>query len=104
MSNKTSTDTSSFGRDHDPIPESQGQAALLLVESLMHSLLDNGALTKAQAIEALESAYEVKEESMEDGKEPVRVARRSLKLLDDMRVSIEAHSGQYDSTPGERRD
>jgi hypothetical protein len=97
---------SSFGRDQEPDFRAQGQAALLLVESVIHSLLDNGGLTKAQALEAIRTAEEVKHESLSDAKEPEATARKSLRLLGDMRRSIEAHSGPYDAAhdPRPRRD
>lgn len=99
MSNDTSTQDSSFSKDHDPQPEAQGQAALLLIESLIHSLLDNGSLTKPQALEVFDSAMQVKEESADEDKEPGHVLRRSLALLSAMRNSIDAHSGPYDPDP-----
>jgi hypothetical protein len=95
MANSRSTADSSFGKDTSPNPDAQGQAALLLIESLIHSLIDNGALTKEQAIEAFDSAYEVKEESAAEHKEPAPTLRRSLGLLHEMRASIEAKSGLY---------
>lgn len=99
MANPTASADSSFGRDPDPDFRAQGQAALLLVESVIHSLLDNGALTKPQAVEAIRSAEEVKCDSLGDAKEAEATARKSLQLLGDMRRSIEAHSGRYDSSP-----
>lgn len=96
MTNDTSTADSSFSRDPNPQPDAQGQAALLLLESLIHSLLDNGALTKAQALEAIASAIQVKEESAGDRKEPAPTLRKSLGLMANMKQSIEAHSGRYD--------
>lgn len=96
MANTTSSADSSFAKDIDPGSNAQGQAALLLIESLIHSLLDNGALTKSQALEAIRSALEVKEESVDDHKEPRAVLKKSLRLLTDLENSIEAHSGRYD--------
>lgn len=96
MTNETSHADSSFSEDRNPQPDAQGQAALLLIESLIHSLLDNGALTKPQALEAIESALQVKKESATEEKEPDRVLRKSLSLLVNMKNSIEAHSGRYD--------
>ena len=104
MPNETSSRDSSFGTDSDPHPDAQGQAALLLIESLIHSLLDNGALTKPQAIEAIESAMQVKAESADEAKEPRETLRRSLGLLSSMRNSIDAHSGRYDPDPRGTRD
>ena len=99
MTNTNSTRDSSFGDDPHPQPAAQGQAALLLIESLIHSLLDNGALTKLQALEAVESAMQVKEESSGDGKEPRSTVQKSLGLLVSMQRSLEAHSGRYDPEP-----
>jgi hypothetical protein len=100
MANETSAEDSSFSKDTDPLPDAQGQAALLLIESLIHSLLDNGALTKDQALEAIDSATAVKEESAGTRKEAERTLRKSLGLLTSMRLSIDAHSGRYDEEPG----
>lgn len=77
------------------MPGAQRQAALLLVESLIHSLIDNGTLTQEQALEAIDSAAEVKEDSASEEKEPARTLRRSLSLRKDMRASIEAKAGRY---------
>lgn len=96
MTNQTSAADSSFHNDAQPQGEAQAQAALLLIESLIHSLLDNGALTKAQAMEAIDSAAEVKAESASEEKEPERVLRKSLSLLKSMRESISSHGGRYD--------
>ena len=96
MTNDTSTADSSFSTDRHPNPDAQGQAALLLIESLIHSLLDNGALTKHQALEAIDSAMQVKEESASEAKEAAETLRKSLGLLTNMQHSIEAHSGRYD--------
>lgn len=96
MTNETSNADSSFSDDRHPEPRAQGQAALLLVESLIHSLLDNGGLTKDQALEAVQSALQVKEESASAEKEPAGVLHKSLALLVSMQQSIEAHSGRYD--------
>ncbi|AOH86317.1 hypothetical protein AWL63_22515 [Sphingomonas panacis] len=68
---------------------------MLLIESLIHSLLDNGALTKSQALEVIASASQVKEESAAEEKEPAQTLKKSLSLLVSMRQSIEAHSGRY---------
>ena len=75
-------------------------ARKLLIESVIHSLLDNGALTKDQALEAIRSALEVKEESAANNKEPANVLKKSLRLLTDMQASIGAHSGRYDYASG----
>jgi len=102
MEHRTPAEDSSFREDHVPLPEAQGQAALLLIESLIHSLIDGGVLSKAQAIETIESAFDVKEESASEHKEPDHVLRRSLGLLEAMRDSVDAKEGRYDQgSPGE---
>lgn len=94
MTNENSNADSSFSDDRHPQPDVRCQATL--VESLIHSFLDNGALTKDQALEAVRSELQVKEESASAEKEPARVLRKSLGLLVSMQQSIEAHSGRYD--------
>lgn len=42
-----------------PIPDPHGRAALLLVESLIHGLCENGTLTTEEAIEIVERALNV---------------------------------------------
>ncbi|WP_375381027.1 hypothetical protein [uncultured Sphingomonas sp.] len=102
MANITSAADSAFSEDRNPNGAAQAQAALLL-ESLIHSLMDNGALTKDQALEAIGSAFEVKEESESEEKEPEAIRRHSLALLSSMRSSITAHSGAYDKQPAALR-
>lgn len=101
MANQTSAQDSSFSTDTRPLPDAQGQAALLLIESLIHSLVDNGALTKDQELAAIDSAVEVKEESASERKEAAKTLRKSLSLPTNMRRSIAAHCGRYDKKPGE---
>ena len=103
MSNDTPSEDFSFGADTKPMGDAQGQAALLLVESLIHSLLDNGTLTKDQVLDAITSATQVKEESASEHKESERTLRRSLTLLTNMHASIEAHRGRYDHEPDKGR-
>lgn len=43
---------------HHPA-ESHGQAALLLVESLIHALIERSVLTVAEAVEITDTAHEV---------------------------------------------
>jgi hypothetical protein len=80
--------------DGAPLPEAQGQAALLLVESLIHCLIDNGALTRAQAMEAIEDAAEVKVDNAGEGKEPGETLRKSIALLRQIQISIEGSAGR----------
>ena len=48
----------SLGRTH-------GQAALLLVESLMHALLEKGVISREDFIETVEGAAEVEQELLD---------------------------------------
>lgn len=98
------SEQSSFEQDLRPDPAAQGQAALLLLESLIHSLLDNGSLTKAQAIVAIESALEVKEDSAAAEKEPTAVRVKSIALLTAMRNSIRAHAGRDEQVAADSSD
>lgn len=64
--------------DHDPTesvpyPQSPGDAALLLTESLIHALVDKGVLTLREAVEIVEIAGDVELEvaaSKDSGKPP----------------------------------
>lgn len=62
-------------------PDAHGQAALLLVESLIHGLLARSLISVADAVEIVEVASEVKVEVAVDlGDSPANL-RRSLSLL-----------------------
>lgn len=79
---------SSFSEDHHPLPAAQAQASLLIVESLIHSLMDSGLLTRDHVLDLLDSAADVKEDSAGRVDEPRDVLRRSLALIHQMRNSI----------------
>ena len=85
------TGRSSFSQDREPDAGAQAQAALLLLESLIHGLIDNGTLTKAQAAEAIRDAMEVKAASAAEEKEPAATLNKSIMLLSNMLHSIDAH-------------
>jgi hypothetical protein len=65
-------------------PDAHGQAALLLTESLLHMLVENGELTNAQAVDVVHTAAVVKIEVAEAAGESRRRMLESLALL--MRV------------------
>jgi hypothetical protein len=70
-------------------PDPYGQAAMLLVESLIHGLLARSLLTVADAVEIVEVAAEVKEEIGPSlGDSPVTL-QKSIDLLDSIRRSLE---------------
>jgi hypothetical protein len=71
-------------------PDAHGQAALLLAESLLHMLVENGELTNAQAVEVVHTAALVKVEVAEAaGESKVRMFE-SLALLARMENTFQA--------------
>lgn len=77
--------------DGTPIvePDAHGQAALLLAESILHSLIEASVFTNKQAFEAVTTAQEVKVEvAMQTGESSTRM-RESLALLDNIAVSLQ---------------
>lgn len=70
-------------------PDAHGQAALLLTESLLHTLVENATLTTAEAVEVITIAAEVKiEVAVASGESKGRM-RESLNLLSKMAASFE---------------
>ena len=72
------------GREPDP----HGQAALLLVESLIHGLIASSALTVEDAVEIIDVAVEVKMDAAADRGETDHTADRPLALLKAMSTSL----------------
>ena len=73
-------------------PDPHGQAAMLLVESLIHGLIARSVITPADAVEIVEIAAEAKEDiALSLGDSPATL-RKSLRLLqavaDSLRVDI----------------
>jgi len=71
-------------------PDAHGQAALLLIESLIHTLLERGKITKADGLLAIRAAAEVKGDATADTGESETRMKESLALLDAIRASFEA--------------
>ncbi len=71
---------------HDP--DAHGQAALLIVESLMHGLIEKGLLSVDEAIDIMQSATEVKEDVVDLRVESLDTARHSLQLIDTIASSL----------------
>lgn len=74
-------------------PDAQGQAALLLTESLIHTLVDKRVLTAADAVSTVESAAEVKVEVADEAGESKGRMRESLAFLSRMAGSFGADAG-----------
>lgn len=64
-----------------PEPDAHGQAAMLLVESLIHGLVDRQVLSVADAVEIVEAAADVKAEIASDMGDSPETMRRSLTML-----------------------
>jgi hypothetical protein len=71
-------------------PDAHGQAALLLTESLIHTLVENSAITNVQAIELIRIAAEVKVEVATAAHESNGRMQESLALLSKMASSFES--------------
>ena len=65
-----------------------GEAALLLVESLIHGLIGKSVISVADAVEAINVAAEIRIELGEDRREDRQVAERSTALLTAMSRSL----------------
>lgn len=69
-------------------PDAHGQAALLLTESLIHTLVENSTLTNTEAVELIRIAAEVKVEVATAAHESDGRMRESLELLSKMASSF----------------
>ncbi|RST31295.1 hypothetical protein HMF7854_10950 [Sphingomonas ginkgonis] len=69
-------------------PDPHGQAAMLLVESLIHGLIGQSVISVAQAIEIVEIAADVKEEIGADLGDTPDALQKSLNLLNAIRSSL----------------
>ena len=62
-------------------PDAHGQAALLLVESILHGLIEQEVFSVAKAVELVDIAAEVKRDIGADLGDSAPMLRRSLTLL-----------------------
>lgn len=69
-------------------PDAMGQAAMLLVESMLHGLIARNVITVADAMEMVEVAAEVKEETAGELGDTKAVMERSLALLGSIHASL----------------
>lgn len=70
------------------IPDAHGQAAMLLVESLLHGLIARSVLSVADAVEIVEIAAEVKAEVAAELGDTPATLRKSLGLLNAIGTSL----------------
>lgn len=69
-------------------PDAHGQAAMLLVESLLHSLVAQSVISVGDALEIVDTAAEVKEGVAEEmGDSPANM-QKSLSLLAAIHASL----------------
>ena len=69
-------------------PDAHGQAAMLLVESLLHGLVARSLISVDDAVEIVAIAADVKEEiALELGDSPATM-QKSLTLLQSIRASL----------------
>lgn len=66
----------------------QGQAALLLIEGLMHLLVEKGVVEKEEVCRMIEGVEEIKYEMAEN--EPVSSWLPSIAILQEIRQSLQA--------------
>lgn len=69
-------------------PDAHGQAAMLLVESLLHSLIARSVITVEDAMEIVQVAADVKMEIAADLGDSPSTMRRSLSLLTSIETSL----------------
>ena len=69
-------------------PDAHGQAALLLVESLIHDLVGREVISVEEAIEIVQVAAEVKAEVAADLGDSPATMRHSLALLETIVLSL----------------
>lgn len=70
-------------------PDPHGQAALVLMESLLHGLIEKSMLTTRDALAIVERAAEVKAEIAPDLGDTPEALRKSLALLDAIAASLQ---------------
>ena len=73
-------------------PDAHGQAALLLAESILHTLMEAGVLTNRDAIMTVQSAAEVKVDVAAVTGESQGRMQQSLDLLSRIQASLETDS------------
>lgn len=69
-------------------PDPHGQAALLLVESLLHALIEKSVLTAGEAVIIVQGAAEVKAEIASDVGDKPAETEKALSLLGAIAASL----------------
>jgi hypothetical protein len=71
-----------------PEPDAHGQAAMLLVESLIHGLVSRSVISVEDAVEIVDTAAEVKAEIAIDLGDSPETMRSSLTMLESISASL----------------
>lgn len=87
-----------------PDPDAHGQASLLLVESLLHGMLEKGLLTVDEAVGIATAACEVKEEIASQAIESQATAQHSLHLIGRITASLKLDQSPEPGTDLSRMD
>lgn len=96
-------DNHSPQRDHSrQLPDPHAHAALLLVESLIHGLCEDGLLSRTRAIEIAETAIDVQKEVAEVADGASALMWRSYALLTNIAASLRADEDGGGRSPSPR--
>ncbi len=94
MTENFSNDNGAPGpRPRLPEPDAYGQAALLLVESVLHGLIEKSVYSVAKAVELVDIAAEVKQDIGADLGDSPPTLKRSLALLAAISNSLQNDEG-----------
>lgn len=86
MSIDQSNDNTDLDAAHGP--DAHGEAAMLLIESLIHGLISRQVLSVADAVDIVDTAIEVKIDGAADRGDSPASLRQSLGLLDAIGNSL----------------
>jgi hypothetical protein len=87
MVNRTLNNASGVATDGQT-PDAHGQAAMLLVESLIHGLITNSVISVTDAVEIVRTAADVQQEIANDCKDAPASMEKSLTILGAICTSL----------------
>jgi hypothetical protein len=85
---ENSNDNDRLSQREMSTPDAHGQAALFLIESLIHALVARSVISVTEAVEIVEVAAEVKVDLAADIGDTPEALQRSLDLLEAIRDSL----------------
>lgn len=96
----TSNDNDALKPEGTPgLPDAQGQAALVLVESLLHGLMEQSVLSLQKAVEIIDSAIEVQTDVADAADGSAEAMWRSHSILSAMAASLKRDMDDPDIDP-----